>query len=626
MTLLFFLLYFIGLSLPGLAAHRLLNLRTDQFISVIAISYSIFTINFVGSNYLGITPNKLLIALALALVVSLGILLNRNKPRIISYKDYCVPVLGLSLISLVYQFTVGPFNEVPADLYSHLERYQFALKNIKSDSLGPSLHPSELLLQGSGVFYHLLACINFIAPVSTIELVNIIDFSNRTIFLIASYFFTRSIFKENPNRASIASVATLFVFLHFGISIFAYSRYYTLAPTMLNMVLYMFGILSVLHIFNNKLSLNSVGHYLVIGLVVICAAAIHVQEAMYILVMTACLAACAAIASVHKRIRFPIVATRQVWVIAATALLGFGFAYFYSSQNMARAPNAHWRLWDFGPGVWPLPQLTVLNLGKEFAQVITLWGALVYLLFLLNIKRYKDNLFVIAAMFSPVFTILNPFFVDLFLRHYNSTTLWRLCYLIPIHMVAADLFLHYVKQVRSTQGLKRALYAVPIVSLTLLLTPYKNTWGGWHFSRTPSLTKSDRSLSAYGYKDLLDFLDTIESQKTILTDPMTGYMVSGMTKHYSPRRKFFRDHKFIHFSFNDYSDNPLDRHSGKLLIVNSRPASNSRVGELSNHWQKEQWLTSRYYYPIELLEHIKKRDEKFKLRWSQNEVSVYEIR
>ena len=41
-------------------------------------------------------------------------------------------------------------------------------------------------------------------------------------------------------------------------------------------------------------------------------------------------------------------------------------------------------------------------------------------------------------MLIPFFTVFNPFFTDLFLRLTDSTVLWRFCFLIPIHYVAAD--------------------------------------------------------------------------------------------------------------------------------------------------------------------------------------------
>lgn len=626
MVAFFFIIYAATLTIPGIAISRLFNLRLDRMISAVTISYVIFTLSFIGANYFSVKADSFLLYTGLLLVTAVVYLIISRRKIDSPPSARLLPILAISILSLGYQLVLGSFIEVPADIYTHLERYQFSLRSIQSGSFGQSLSPSQLFLQGSGVFYYLIASINYVTPISVFDLINVIDFSNRTIFLIATYFFSHSIFKENQNSHSIASITTLFVFLHFGISVFSYARYYTIAPTMLNMVLYMFGILSALHVFTNQFSRTSGGYYVLIGLVVICAAAIHVQEAIYILVMIACFSVVAVISSLRRSIAFPIIAKKQAWLIFALTSIGFLCAYIYSSQNLVRAPNAHWRLWDFGIHFWPLPQLTVLNLKKEFAQVITLWGLLVYFLFFLNLKRYRKNLFVVAAMLSPILTILNPFFVDLFLRHYNSTTLWRFCYLIPIHLVGADLFLYYFQQTKTAAGFKQSIFAIPVALLVLLLMPYKNTWEGWHYSRSPSLTSSNSSLSASGYRDLIDFLSTITEKKTILTDPMTGYMLSAMTKHYSPRRKFFRDHKFIHFSFNDYNDKPLDRHSGKLLVANSRPKSKSQVGELSNHWQADQWLTSRYYYPNALIEHLENRTEKFEMIWSNNQITIYKIK
>jgi len=218
-------------------------------------------------------------------------------------------------------------------------------------------------------------------------------------------------------------------------------------------------------------------------------------------------------------------------------------------------------------------------------------------------------------MLSPLITFLNPFFIDTFLRNYNSTTVWRLCYLLPIHFVAADLFVYYASRIQNDSFVKRSASALIVTLLLLLLAPLNNnTWQGAHYSRVPTLIASDPDLSYASYNDLLDFLNTLKQEEQVLTDPMLGYMISGLTKH-----------RFKRFSYYDYSNLPLDRYDNHLLVVNQRQLKESRLGELGQHWRKNEWQETRHYYPKELLAHITERPDTFTRLWSNEGVSVYRI-
>ncbi|MEO0369654.1 MAG: hypothetical protein AAF197_12880, partial [Pseudomonadota bacterium] len=117
----------------------------------------------------------------------------------------------------------------------------------------------------------------------------------------------------------------------------------------------------------------------------------------------------------------------------------------------------------------------------------------------------------------------------------------------------------------------------------------------------------------------------LQTEYTILTDPMTGYMISALTHHKSLRNKFFRGTFFKRFSYYDYSDNPLDKYSGDLLVVNLRTDVSSNVGRLTGHWRENEWTETQGYYPDVLLEHLEERPEKFELLWSHNKIWLYRI-
>ncbi len=640
LIILFLVSYWAILALPGAALDKLIH--TDRHygpLGWIAMSYCCFVILFITSNYVGLEAKSFSIIISIVIVASLLILLMPGfRSRLLSRQtgtgpssghlsDWIAPSLTILFISAIYQVSVGAHSEVPADLYNHLERFQLASKNLLDNSLGTELAWSKLLQQKSAVFYYLVAFANQLPGLDTRLVLELIDFSNRTLFLLAIFFFTRILFYKHTKRTLIAFLATVFVTMHMGISLFSFVRYYSFAPTMLAMVLYFFAVSLFLQYIHTRFSVRQLSvHTLLILLLTVAAAAVHTQEAMFIAVMIFCISIVATVSQIPKLNFPPVVARHQTKLIAVAGVLGFTAVYIYSAENLTRAANAHWRLWEFGEGFWFVPQLTTLNLKLQFIQVVTLWGLLVYLLFFINIKRYRGNLFLLAGMLSPLVTFLNPFFIDTFLRNYNSTTVWRLCYLLPIHFVAADLFIYYASKIQNNSFLRRSGAALVVALFVLLLAPLNNnTWQGAHYSRVPTLIASDPDLSYANYNDLLDFLNTLKQKEQVLTDPMLGYMISGLTKHYSARRKFFRDYRFKRFSYYDYSNLPLDRYDNHLLVVNQRPKKESRLGELGQHWRKNEWQETRHYYPKELLAHITKRPDTFSHLWSNEGVSVYRI-
>jgi len=625
---LFLILYWSILTIPGAALNRIIDRNQHNPLSWIALSYTCFVLIFISANHFQLSVTAISIIVITLVSISLLTLIAANTRRSHNKKhnEWARPTLVILAASATYQIFFGAFSEVPSDLYSHLERLQFANRNILNNTLGPQLEWSKLLRQKSGVFYYLVSFVNQLTNLDTRSLVGLIDFSNRTLFLLAVFFFAKFLFRRLPEASLIAYLATVFVATHMGISVFSFVRYYSFAPTILAMIIYFFAISLFLEQIKGPFKLSSfLSNSTLVLLSTIAAAAVHTQEAMFIAVMALCISLVASLSYIKS---FDIRAVNTHWqanLVSIAGILGFAALYIYSSENLIRAANAHWRLWEFGEGFWFIPQLTTLNLKLQFIQVVTLWGVMVYALFLINIKRYRNNLFLLAGMLSPIITFLNPFFIDAFLRNYNSTTVWRLCYLLPIHFVAADLFVHYANSIKSSSIYRKSTSTLVIMLFLLLLTPLNNTWVEAHYSRAPTLASSDIGLSYTHYNDLLDFLGTLPKAEQILTDPMLGYMISGLTKHYSERRKFFRNQGFKRFSYYNYDDRPLDRYAGYLLVTSQRKSDESDVGASGEHWRKNEWIKTQNYYPKELLKHLKERPDVFNKLWSNDGITVYRI-
>ena len=270
--------------------------------------------------------------------------------------------------------------------------------------------------------------------------------------------------------------------------------------------------------------------------------------------------------------------------------------------------------------------LYVLNPGFQFYNVVTAWGAFVFLLFILNIKKFRNNAFLMAGMLSPFFTVFNPFFVDLFLRHSWTESLWRLTFMVPLHFVAAYLFVNSIQLLREGGFFKWVYSGLTVLLLVVLLFPIKSTFFENPHSRFLTLKPVRSDNSPQHWNDLIQYLNGIEGKKRIITDPVTGYMVSALTKHHSARKKFHRHWGgYIEFIHDDYSQHPFDKYNGYLFIINKRNGGESETGRIAGHWPDKILQVENYYPSEKLEEYINTNPERFNLLWEQNAIRVFSL-
>ena len=620
------------LTVPGWAACTWLNIKENRILHSIAISYSIFFLVFSLCSYFKVIEGALIIAVLSTLAASmLLVAIAYTKKRLLINGFEQLPyVIGIFLCAFTYNLILGVASDVPSDIYAHLERFQRVFDDLNNEPIDEVLQSRHWLKQGYG-WYYFLAAIASTTSATSVDVIDSVSVITNTLFFISLFCFSRSLFNDRTAAVIIAIMVCIFTAAHMGVNVFAFARYYTAGPTMIGFCIYFAAI---------RYFLDSLSHYSLPSLAksaVIMAAYIlvgignHTQEAMFIVVMCSIMILILSFKYLLKRSSldspsspFQHLDRRFIYSSAILIVTSFCAIYVYTIINSDRAAINDIRLWQTPELFGVLPSFTVLNLGHQFIQVITLWGCLVYLLFFLNYQRYRHNFFILAGMASPLFTILNPAFVDLFLHHKSFTTLWRLSYLVTIHFVAADLFVQYWQQARQPQVKNRLIYLTIISLLIGLLLPFKNTWQEAHYSRVPTLTKTKAENSYRHYSDLISFLSTQE-KNTIVTDPITGYLVAAMTHHQSPRRKFFRDYKYNDFSFYEYDQDTLKKYKGYLLLINKRAQAVSNLGQLSGHWPADQLKQIHYYYPDALIKHVNSNPKSFEQLWTKNGISLYQI-
>jgi len=316
--------------------------------------------------------------------------------------------------------------------------------------------------------------------------------------------------------------------------------------------------------------------------------------------------------------------TEKVNVAFLTSQITIISLYLYSYINVPRSSVLEPKLIPLENIVPFVKNLYILNPTYQFYYVITLWGSLVVLLFVLNLKKLRENTYLMAGMLSPFFTVFNPFFVDLFLRHSYSLLLWRISFLVPLHLVAAYLFVMAAQYIQHGSFLKKTYGLISIILLLILLFPFKTTFVENTYSRLPTLRAVPAENSPEHWSDLIKYLDGFDEEKKIITDPVTGYMITAMTKHVSSRAKFHRKYKgYIKFNYEDYSIHPFDRYSGYLFIINKRNGNMSENGRIARHWPENILQVGNYYYSAGLEDYVQSNPERFQLLWEQDRIRVY---
>ena len=300
--------------------------------------------------------------------------------------------------------------------------------------------------------------------------------------------------------------------------------------------------------------------------------------------------------------------------------------FIYSYFSIPRTPIIEPKIIPLENILPFIKYLYILNPTYQFYYVISLWGVAVILLFMLNLEKFKNNAFLMAGMLSPFFTVFNPFFTDLFLRHTYAASLWRMSLLVPLQLVGAYLFVAAVQYIWTGSYLKKAYGLLTVILLIFLLFPFNGTFIENKYSRLLTLKPVSVENSPEQWNDLLEYLNSIEDEKKIITDPITGYMLTALTRHTSSRAKFHRLWGgFIKFNYDDYSHNPFDRYKDFLFIINKRNGGMSETGRVARHWPEGILQIENYYYSENLEEYISSNPDRFELLWEKEKIRVYSL-
>ena len=569
-----------------------------------------------------------------------------------SLKARILPVSIIFLVVLVYLSIVDVYDLVPSDILRHMERIQAALRDITNPALN-----DFYLFNGASENYHYyfyayLMSFSALPIVSTFWIVTLL---NSTLLLVALYNFSLYISdkQENPKATFfLAILCLLFFVLTKGIAGFSFIRYYSLAPTLLSYAVFLVLITKIDYCFRKSLTKPDA---VMIASALLMLLLWHVQELLFVLIISGLLVFYYCLNS--RSIRFnnlvnsaesELQIAQRPWllfclilsviVVIASMII---YATFdppssYSNKIVTLAGLLDVVL----PANTRLPVFTqhinFLNPFIQFSQVLGFWGVVVYACSILYWRALINKPLLICGLLIPFVTVFNPIFVDVFLRIRGEDVLYRLLYAIPLSAVAAfivfesccNLREHIVSKnnVSKTSILQSGIAMFSIIAITLSLVPFKSATSLTQYNRLADMLPVERQQSLRHWQDLSKQLAELPPQDNVLTDPLTGYIITATTKSIAKRYKFTTAQ---HLDLNSLDltsskTNPFAAFQGHYLVINLRDGANSKQGELSQHWSPTVLNVSNYYSQA-LLDHIRVNKQQFILEWHNDDVWLYRI-
>jgi len=539
----------------------------------------------------------------------------------------------------LYLHLAGPYLEVPADVFAHLEYMQGARVDLVDGAFTSDFRIAVFSGPGNEIWYYLFAVLTTLTATEYQSAVNQAGIANVLTLLVIIYAFSTVVFAAEKNRATrmwLALFSVLIFFLTFGTNIFAFVRYYALAPTTLNLALYFSTIALLLRYLPGRgiplFWLSFVSAAMLIAWL------IHEQEAIFIYLIGLGIACYSAIDRARLRIRNKeFVDSSSVrltdsslemlclpwWFLAVTGLVGLAAVALWSHLTLDRFLVTDTKLLSIQNFLPTRLDLYVLNPFRQFYETIALPGVLIYIFAVILHKWIRQHPYLLIGLLSPLATVFNPLFADFFLRHSSGESFWRFCYLIPVAFVASLILVRCSECVKVDSGRIRFVsISVAIVLVVAMLLPTRlgtySTWNRW-----PTLAAVKDGNGIDQWQDLIDYVATLDIRTRLYTDPVTGYMLTGMTTAQSRRKKFHR-YPWNEMSLDYLTPQRLRNSADTVVIINLRDGIPSVNGELSRHWPQQITLTSAYYSG-EVIKFITDNPDKFALLWEQDGIGVYRV-
>lgn len=620
--------YIFMLLIPGFMISRIVALKDHLFLYSLSFSLALYCVIFAICLLLKLDPDFLFgLYLSAFLVLLFFAIRKKQQPISVSYRHGLIFIIILIGVA-VYQKIAGIYHELPADIFKHMEFYQAIFNQLVIHDQLPNMYSlDDNFSKAARYWYHIGAYLAELSNLHPVQIALIQIWVNSSFFIFGIYCFAHFLFKpfidSTIKLTAVSVLSACFVCLHMGIDVFSFVRYYAIAPVILNYLVYFAAVVCLYQFLRQEI--NWLSFISFCGIFIFTTAVIHIQEALFIIcvfVMIGLVLLWGMLikSSLVKNMNLTRLSLLSaLGFIAIIALLFFSYRHPQVFQPFIPKIISLHDLYAAFPKDW-----LILNPKFQGYQVLTHWGLWISLLYVLCFRLFKGQSYIHAMMLLPIFTVFNPFFVDLFLHYTNEHVVWRLLYLLPIHFVAAYLTISFLSTILYGSLMRKMLASFALIMIYLMLFPWNVGSINLPYSRIYTLDAVESENSPAHWQDLLAQMQTIDSAEKIITDPVTGYLLTALTKHINYRFKFLPPIDDYAYIFDHYDQDSFNHQAGRLMIVNLRDGGMSQTGAISRHWPADV-LKMKQYYPDNLLSFIDKNPQIFKPVWSQDRITIYQI-
>ena len=625
-TTLLLCLVFLG---PGYLIGIWLRLDRLWLPYALLYSYAAYLVSFYLVSLIGWSAEAMINIQFGQLIILLAILFLRGDIRRLylawklsfgSRQIIAIPELVVGLVVTIWLSLVGPYLEIPTDVFEHLSRI--------TDIKGSMKHGG---FSASFPWYSAVAIALSYSGESIRQIIFPLTIALTTIFLLSIVSFARAI----AGSTALSSIglwillvaSPVFTALLFGTSVFSYLRYYVFAPAFLPYLIYLLvGLVVVESMVNRRqaVSLTETATTTALGLFV--SYIVHRQEALFIAVLVGTAVAYAVVVTLTKSRKSRTGKLSQslgIWEIAAVA----GIPILLVCAVLLKFKGAETESFLLINNVIDVGKFIGLDreflIADPFGRVFETLGVGALILFasyFLFIPRDKRSSFLSFSIVVPILIVFNPISVDIFLSVSKQEVLWRFMYMTPIGLVAGYLFAYLITQGAAQKYLKRNV-AIAVMLLVSLI-PFKDSQDLLQ-QRYGTLLAISPLQDIRLYSDLLEEVEKY-SDRDLLTDPVTGYVIGALTQNKYSGFKFHHSGDHVDLNKNEYSDDSFSGFRNRLVIVNLRDGAYSPNGRISGHWPHSILKTSNYY-SRPLREFLATNPPHFNLLWEKDRIRLYEI-
>ena len=613
---------------PGVIANLIWRLPGRGLLNSLLVSYLLLLANAYGLWHLNLDAYlaHLFFGEVLLLLVMLGYSKRRcrwrGKRASVNLKNIRSYILTFG-VSTVYLTLVGPYLEIPADVWRHLSQigdYNALFERGVIDLNQP--------------WYLIYALALAISEEQLIDTIGSFSYLAPTLFLLLIVDFVRMAYQQtemsDTKRHFLEILAVVFTLTMFGTSSFSFVRYYVFAPAFFSFPLFLFGVSIV---GGYKYRPQSSGYtVLTAALLISCLLVtylVHKQETAFLLVFIFVYCAYRITLKIWTRVECnhqnsdrTFLGWIRPYLVWAALIWALVFALSAANPNgidLRIVPALTNNTLLISLFLLDHISLVVADPAGRVFETVNLWSLTAIVLYFWFFRKGDRNLLISVLVIAPWFCVFNPIFAREFVDIAGHDVLWRFAYMTPVGIVGAHVVVFGLDKMRQS-GMKVSVM-LGLLGLLLFEIPGIDRFQNlrWH-----SLGRTDIGNSHLLWEDLVVRLGKIPA-RNILTDPITGYVVRALTDHKVFGFKFHDTSPFIPINYSGYSEESFAGFDTWLFIQNYRDGTPSSNGRYSGHWPEDVMVVSDQYSGA-LREFLLNPPHHFRLLWEDDGIRLYEIR